>query len=140
MRPQRESVASAGKCVVIVDDDAGSLAFLRNLFEVAAFDHVVAYNDPLHAFREIVRTGCPDLIVAESHMHRLSGVDLLNELSMLYGRITAIVVTGDSAHAHERDHGFPVIDKGDEHLGTVLLALAGRLLGGNYASIHIAER
>jgi len=133
---RHKATTALRKQVVIVDDDAGVLAFLCDLFESAGFKQVITYSDPLHAFREFVRTSCPDLIVTDYRMARLTGVDLLNELALLYGKVNAIIITGDSALVRDASCAFPVLDKGIVGFGRNLLALAVNLLSPSAAKSY----
>jgi CheY-like chemotaxis protein len=120
--------------VVVVDDDTRAMTFVRDLFESAGFEDVIGYDDPIYAFREMVRRTCPDLIVTEFRMTRITGTDLLNQLSLLYGNVKAILTTCDSADARKCATGYPVIDKGGIGFRTDLLALTESALGTGIAS------
>ena len=79
-RAQRAASSDAGDaaCVLVVDDEAPIVDFLRALLEDEGFEVLRAY-DGEQAW-ELARRARPDLVISDVAMPRMSGVELLRRL------------------------------------------------------------
>ncbi|HZN68296.1 MAG TPA: response regulator [Tepidisphaeraceae bacterium] len=84
-------------CILLVEDDADSLAALARLLSVSGHRALAAASAE-EALRLAAAERC-DLVVSDVGLPDRSGIELMRELSTLYG-IPGIAVTGYAEAAH----------------------------------------
>lgn len=81
--------------ILIVDDDAEILEMYRELFEIEGFDVRVA-SSAIYGLDVYKQNSNIQLIISDSHMKEMSGIDFLKSLKASYETIPIFyLVTGD---------------------------------------------
>ena len=86
----------APSCILIIDDEEPVVDLLREILETGGYHNLVSTTDPRQA--GTIFHGCnPDLIILDLHMPRLSGVEVLQELTAASAEayLPIVVLTGD---------------------------------------------
>ena len=115
-RNAADSVASSGarKTIVVVDDEKGNLdAIVRVLgsrYDVSTFE------EPEVGLAHIKEHGCPDLIISDQRMPRMTGVELLSAVVEIYPHATGMILSGyternDLVGAINKAHCFAYVTK-----------------------------
>lgn len=87
--------------ILIVDDDFEMLEMYRDLFEIEGFE-MVASSSPLEALEIYKNNKNIKIIISDSNMREMSGLDFLRSLKELYKTIPIFyIVTGDLDHSEE---------------------------------------
>ncbi len=87
--------------ILIVDDDFEMLEMYRDLFEVEGFEMVTS-SSPIEALEIYKKNKNIKLIISDSNMREMSGLDFLRSLKELYKTIPIFyIVTGDLDHSEE---------------------------------------
>ena len=87
--------------ILIVDDDAEILEMYRELFEIEGFDVKVSAS-PIDGLDVYKQNNNIQLIISDSHMKEMSGIDFLKSLKASYETIPVFyLVTGDIDQSEE---------------------------------------
>jgi CheY-like chemotaxis protein len=130
-----------GATIHLIDDDGDVTGMLSLLLRRAGYDSINEFSHPLDAFGHILRCGLPALVITDYQMPDISGVDLLDELTLLFGAVNAIIITGNPEDVRDIVGGnYPIIGKGSRDFCTRLLETVGERLTGELDPPHITVR
>jgi len=87
-----DAAEKVGGVISVIDDDAQTLAAIRELLESAG--HEVASYDSAEAFLSSYRPAAEGCILADVHLAGISGVDLLGRLRAGGDEVPLILITG----------------------------------------------
>jgi CheY-like chemotaxis protein len=97
--------------IYVVDDDPILLDLMSQVLDLEGYTNIRAFTNPISVFKEIVRFGCPRLIITDMNMPEITGVDLLHNVSGIYPKVKGIIVTANPAAIEHDSVQYPVLDK-----------------------------
>jgi len=74
------------RAIAVVDPEEKAAEIIRDMLIRYGFSNVKIYHDAIAVFRTAFRNEIPDLVITVDGMDRISGTDLLDQLSHLRGR------------------------------------------------------
>ncbi len=113
--------------IVIVDDLPSSLHFMKEILSMEGFSDILTYLNPITAYREMVRSGCPGLVITDYDMPQVNGVELLDQLSLVFPRLNAIIATSEPRIVSETGVHYPIVEKGTKQFWELVIESANRL-------------
>jgi PAS domain S-box-containing protein len=87
-----DSALAATGSVLVIDDDADTLAVLKDLLVINGFSVLTATRGGEGI--ETFRNRCPDLVVTDIHMPQMDGLEVLATIRDIDGTVPVVVVTG----------------------------------------------
>ena len=111
---ERAAAEVGKKTIVVVDDEKGNLDAIERVlgsrFEVTAFEEATP------ALEHIKQSGCPNLIITDQRMPRMTGVELLSAVVQIYPYATGMILSGyternDLVGAINEAHCFAYVTK-----------------------------
>jgi len=115
--------------IIIIDDQPFASDLLQLVLSSAGFTNVVAYSDPRKAFKDMIHSGRPALVITDQEMPDVSGIALLSQLSGFYPDIKGIIVTGNPDGIKDTAGRFPVVEKSGKDFGKRLVDCVKVVLG-----------
>jgi len=80
-------------CILIVDDEPSYLTLLKSLLNDEGYKEVITEQNPLRV-SSILQKREVDLIISDIYMPQMSGLELLEKISLSHPQIPFIIVTG----------------------------------------------
>ena len=81
--------------IIAVDDELGILDDITRI--LGRRYRISTFNDPYEALEAMKQQGCPDLVLTDQRMPKMTGTELLQEVSKLYPDSVGVIVTGFTA-------------------------------------------
>lgn len=101
------------KAIVIIDREQKAAEIIRDILNCHGFTRVATYCDTVEAFRSMLKTGLPDLIITNYEMPIVNGVQLLEELAFLHSKnVPGIILAADAADVTAKTDKYRVLEKG----------------------------
>lgn len=133
LRQKREEATSKRKKILVVEDEFGLQATLREVFQLEGYDVRVAVDGD--EGYEVYRRFKPDLILTDIVMPRMSGLELVREIRKLDRGIRVVYMSGffgvktlkKELDEEVARYGYPVLPKPTKI--SVLLGLVKEYLG-----------
>ena len=114
--------------IMIIDDIRLTLEHIHHHLEIAGFQEIELYENPKDALLRMRQGIRPSLIITDFQMPDMNGMELLQTVERLYGKIPGIITTSDPSTATAcSSKDYPVLKKGVPHFISELLSYIGNI-------------
>lgn len=113
--------------IFVIDDFPLTLQFIEHHLQVAGYSSIITFENPREVIIHLQNGDTPQLIITDYQMPEMSGLELLERISLNFGIIPGIIATADLKCLNTASISYPVLQKGSPGFVGEMLTLVKKL-------------